>query len=65
MADVISCTPFVEWTTELCSSISSDANRYTVVYKQFVKDFLDHCCVGFLGIGAAIGHPEYLSMPIR
>ena len=38
VADVISCAPFVEWSTKLWSSICSDANRYAVVYKSFVKD---------------------------
>ena len=61
MLDVVSCAPFIEWTSKLWSSVCSDANQYAVVYEPFVKVVV----LAFLGIGATIRHPEYLSMPIR
>ena len=63
LADVVSPAPLIEWSPKLSSFVCSFADWDAMFCKPPVENVRDGCCVD--RIGAAMGQPEYLSMPIR
>ena len=65
MADVLFPTLCVEWSPKLWASVRLDANGYAVFIEPVAEDVNYSFLLAFLGIGAAIGQPEYRYMPIK